>query len=109
MTFVKGQSGNPAGRPRGCKNKVNREFDEDLLKNGEYLRGNLFKLFSMGNPTALRLVTQRMSPVSKGRPIEIELPALNSPADRPAAMEAIKQALCEGEITIEEATGLIGF
>ena len=109
MPFVKGQSGNPAGRPVGCKNKINRDFDEDLLKKGEYLRDNLFKLFSMGNATALRLVMQRMSPVAKGRPIEIELPPLNSPADRPAAMEAIKQALCEGEITIDEATGLISF
>jgi len=109
MTFVKGQSGNPAGRPLGCKNKINREFDLKMLEKTDYLADNLFKLFSIGNPTALRLVTQRMSPVSKGRPIVIDLPPLNSPADRPAAMEAIRVALCGGEIAIEEACGLIGY
>jgi len=109
MTFVKGQSGNPAGRPLGCKNKVNREFDAELLNKGEYLAGQLFQHFADGNATALRLVTQRMAPVPKTRTFDIDLPQLNSPADRPAAMDAIRRALCEGEITIEEANGLIGY
>ncbi|MGB4013647.1 MAG: DUF5681 domain-containing protein [Bacteroidales bacterium] len=32
MAFVKGQSGNPAGRPKGSKNKVTKDVKEWLLE-----------------------------------------------------------------------------
>ena len=107
MPFVKGQSGNPAGRPRGCRSKVNREFDLELLREGKYVARQLFTFFREGNPTAMRLVMQRMSPVSRGRPVEVALPELASVADRPAAVAEIRQALGDGEITVEEASGLL--
>ena len=109
MPFVKGQSGNPAGRPRGCRNKVNRGAEAELTALAPGFMGDLVAHARQGSPTAMRLVAERVMPVSRQRPVELALPALTSAADRPAAVAQITQALSEGEITIGEAAGLLRY
>ena len=109
MPFVKGQSGNPAGRPRGCRNKVNRRAEVELDSIAPTFMGDLVVHARQGNPTAMRLVAERTMPVSRQRPVEVELPPLISAADRGAAVAQISRALGEGDITIGEAAGLLAF
>jgi hypothetical protein len=109
MPFVKGQSGNPAGRPRGCRNKANRDLDIELDGEATHIARSFVSKAKDGDPTAMRLVAQRVMPVGRERPVEIDLPPLRSAEDRPAAVAVIQQALCEGEITIREASALLNF
>ena len=109
MPFVKGQSGNPAGRPRGCRNKVNRRAEVELTELAATFMGDLIIHARQGNPTAMRLVAERVMPVGRQRPVELELPALVSAADRAPAVAQITHALGEGEITAAEASGLLAY
>ena len=109
MPFIKGQSGNPAGKPRGCRNKANRDLDVELDAEATQVAKSFVAQAKDGNATAMRLVAQRVLPVGRERPVEIELPPLRSIGDRPVAMDVIRQALCDGEITIGEASGLVKF
>jgi hypothetical protein len=62
MTFVKGQSGNPAGRRPGSRNKVT-EFVEGLAgENAEEVTRKLIEQALYGNPVALRACFDRIWP-----------------------------------------------
>ena len=52
--FTRGRSGNPAGRPRGCRDHVNRAARLLLAGEGEALTRKAVELALAGDPTALR-------------------------------------------------------
>ena len=52
-----------------------------------------------GHMAAIRLVVDRLAPAGKERPIDFELPALNSPADAVTASAAIAAAVSAGDLT----------
>jgi hypothetical protein len=51
-------------------------------------------------------VLKRLWTVPKGRPVEIDLPPIEEPADLVKAHAAVVAAVAAGEITTEEASGL---
>jgi Family of unknown function (DUF5681) len=105
MPFQKGQSGNPAGRPPGSKNRSTM-FAEALLDGeAEMIHRNLIRAAVDGEPWAVRLCIDRMSPRLRTRasPIAFELPQIRTAADIPPAIAKISSALAEGELTIDEA------
>jgi hypothetical protein len=59
-----------------------------------------------GHMAAIRLVVDRLAPAGKERPIDFELPALNTPADAVTASAAIAAAVSAGDLTPLEATRL---
>jgi hypothetical protein len=106
MTFVKGQSGNPAGRRPGSRNKVTQLMDELMQERSEELTRRLMDNARLGNGTAIRVYFDRMYPRRRGVPIEFALPEVRTAADVPAALAAICQGLASGELTPPEVETL---
>jgi hypothetical protein len=101
MPFQIGQSGNPAGRPRGARNK--RTLALESIMDGE---SDVVEMAKGGSIAAIRLVIDRLAPVRKDHPVDFELPPLNSAADAVAASAAIVAAVAAGELTPLEAAQL---
>ncbi len=105
MTFEKGNFGGP-GRPRGSRNRINALLDQLAADNIEEIMGKLIEAARGDDRQARTDVLKRMWSVPKGRPIEIDLPPIEEPADLVKAHAAIVAAVAAGEITAEEASGL---
>jgi len=108
MPFQPGQSGNPAGRPLGSRNKANRDLEEALNADGADLAARIIALAKTANPAAMRLCMDRMMPKLTGRPVAVALPPASTPDYARAAVDVVIRELADGEITISEANGLLG-
>jgi hypothetical protein len=101
--FVKGQSGHPAGRPAGARNKKTLAAAALLEGESEALTRRAVELALAGDPTAMRLCIERILPPYRERSVRFELPPIESAADIAPAMKAVTSALAAGEITPGEA------
>ena len=100
--FVKGQSGNPAGRAAGCPNKATRIAEALLDGDVEALTRKAVSLALDGDPSAMRLCFDRIIAPRRARPVQLALPPITEPADITAAMAAVTAAVAEGAITPAE-------
>jgi Family of unknown function (DUF5681) len=107
MTFQPGQSGNPAGRAVGSRNKKTLAAEAALFDHAKELVENLVDRAKRGEPAAMRLAMERILPVGRGRPMPIELPPIRSTEDALAAADVIMDALKEGAISAHEAVDLL--
>jgi hypothetical protein len=104
--FARGRSGNPAGRPRGCRDHVNRAARLLLAGEGEAPTRKAVELALAGDPTAMRLCIERILPQCRERTVKFVLPPIESAADIAAAMKAVTSALAGGVITPGEAAAI---
>ena len=104
--FVKGRSGNPAGRPRGCRDHLNRAARLLLAGEGEALTRKAIELALAGDPAALRLCLERIVGPYRERAVEFTMPPIRNAADVAGAMAAIADAAAQGAVTPREATQL---
>jgi hypothetical protein len=107
MPFVKGQSGNPAGRPVGSRNKFTSEMQDALEECGLPLIQRLLELAGEGNTGAMRQCLDRL--MGKHRASSVQLPAPDSPNYVLAALTEIHRAVGAGEIASDEASRLVDF
>jgi hypothetical protein len=106
MPFQNGQSGNPAGRPRGARNKRTIALENIMEAESEVITRKAIEMAKGGHIAAIRMVIDRLAPVRKDRAVEFELPPLNTPADAVAASVAIAAAVAAGDLTPLEAAQL---
>ncbi len=107
MTLQRGQSGNPAGRAPGSRNKKTLAVEAALFEHAQELVENLVQRAKNGEPAAMRLAMERILPVGRGRPLPIELPSIRSTEDALAAADVIMDALKEGAVSAREAVDLL--
>lgn len=100
--FKPGQSGNPNGRPKGTRNKRTLALEALLEGEAELLTRKCIDMAKAGDTTALRLCMERIYPVRKGSPIEIDIPMINNAEDIPIAISAIIQSVSTANISPEE-------
>ena len=106
MQFQKGESGNPAGRPRGSRNRTTILMQSVLEADGEAIARKVIDLATGGDLAALRMCMDRFVPARKHEPIAIELPRLDTAADTVTAASTIVAAVAAGELAPSEAADI---
>lgn len=104
--WVKGQSGNPAGKPVGTRNAVLRALDAITDANAEGVLSVVVARALQGDMRASGLVLAQIVPPRPDRAIAFPLPPLNLPGGAIAAMAEIARGVGAGEITPSEADDL---
>ena len=101
--WPKGQSGNPAGRRRGSRNKATVMAALYLDGEAEGLIRKAVEMAYAGDPLALRLCLERTIAPRRERPEPFRLPRVESAADLAPAMAAVMAAAARGVITTGQA------
>lgn len=106
--WLPGQSGNPAGKPPGCRNHATRAVLALLDGEADAITRKAIERALDGDSVALRLCLERLAPPAKDKPIAIKLPPMTCAADAAQALAGVLDALAQGEITPSEATAAAG-
>jgi hypothetical protein len=97
--WAKGSSGNPSGRPAGSRNKSTQALQQMLEGEAELITRKAIDLALAGDLTAIRLCMERLLPPPKDRPVEIDLPPVQTVGQVSAALATVSRAISEGQIT----------
>ncbi len=106
--FRKGASGNPAGRPPGSRNKATLILDALGDDEARAVLDVVVQRAKEGDMRAAEILLNRASPVPKGRPVTLDLPPVNTPADAATASAVVLTAVAEGRLTPSEAGIVLG-
>jgi Family of unknown function (DUF5681) len=101
--FQKGQSGNPAGKPKGARHATTLAMQALLDGEADNLTRKAVEMALTGDGAAMRLCMDRLLPVRKDRPIVFDLPKLETAGDVVKASAALVDAAAAGQITPSEA------
>lgn len=104
--FGAGRSGNPAGRPKGARNRATQAVEALLDGEAEALTRKAIEMALDGDGPALRLCLDRLCPPRKDKTITFTLPEIETAADLTKATKALLQGVADGEITPSEAAEL---
>ncbi len=104
--FQPGRSGNPAGRPKGARNKTTLAAQALLDGEGEKLTRKAIEMALAGDTVALRICIDRIIPPRRERGVNLDLPDIGGAGDAAPALAAIIKATANGELTPTEAKAL---
>ena len=103
--FVKGQSGNPAGRPRKPRSNSTRAIQLLLDGEAQALTCKAVELALEGNTAALRMCLDRLMVPRRDRAVALAMQQVRDAGDLAPAMAAIMTAAGRGEISPGEGLG----
>lgn len=101
-----GQSGNPAGKPKGVRHRATMIAEALIDGEAEEVVRAMVDAAKKGDTTAGRVILERLLPPRRERPVCFALPKLEGPPDAVAAMAAITEAVASGDLTPGEAAEL---
>lgn len=105
MGYKKGQSGNPAGKPKGAKDK-RTELRSLLQPHAEDLVKKAVEMAIAGDVSALRICIDRIIPPVKDNRMSISLPKLHDAKSCVEAQCLIVAAVASGELLASEGHAL---
>jgi hypothetical protein len=97
--FTPGVSGNPAGKPKGCRSKYSLAAEALLDGEAEKLTRKCIQAALKGDMQAMRLCIERIIPPRKDMPVKLKLPAVLSSKGLVDASQRVLAAVGKGEIT----------
>lgn len=106
--FKRGQSGNPAGRPKGIRNKATMAAQTLLDGEAEALTRKCVEMALEGDSSAMRLCLERLVPPAKESAIEadsVRLPPISA-KNLPACVAALTRAVAGGRLRPSEGRAL---
>lgn len=104
--YVKGISGNPAGKPRGCLNHATRIAAQMLDSAAEALWRSEIDRALGGDRVLLKHCNDKIIGTRRGQPVAFAMPPIETAGDLAAAISAVLCAVAEGLITPAEAETL---
>jgi hypothetical protein len=101
--FRKGQSGNPAGKPKGARHMTTLLAERLMQDDAENIVNAVLTAARNGDMTAARIVLDRIAPTRRDNSVSFDLPKIERPADAVVASAAILSAVADGSLTPGEA------
>jgi Family of unknown function (DUF5681) len=98
MQFAKGQSGNPAGRPKGSFSPAAILAEQMLSTHADGIIRKTIEKALDGNSAALRIFWERIAPPTKEEPVVCEFPPLEKVSDSGEFIAAIINAAARGDL-----------
>jgi hypothetical protein len=111
MTFKPGESGNPAGRPKGIVDKRS-ELRSLLETHAKEIIEKLIERAKYGDDVAMRLCVERLIPrIKSDEGINFELPEgrIDTGDNMLQIANDLTQAVASGQLTLEEADKFTDF
>jgi hypothetical protein len=105
--FQPGHSGNPAGKPKGVRNRATLAAEALLEGEAKALTRKAVEMALAGDVAALRLCVERIIPPRKDRAVRLPLSRIETPQDAREAVNGVLAAVADGEITLAEASAAL--
>ena len=103
--FKPGQSGNPAGRKAGSRNKATLLLQAMIVGQGEQIVQECIERAMAGDNALLKALLERLVPARKDAPVELKLPPLR-PENLTKASATVVAAVAGGKLTPSEGEAL---
>jgi hypothetical protein len=101
--FPKGTSGNPAGKPKGARHRATIAAEALMSGEADAIVRAVIEKAKTGDMTAAKIILDRVAPIRKGAPLEVDLPAVATTEGITAALAALVAEMSAGTVTPEEA------
>lgn len=103
--FKPGKSGNPAGRPKGIKDR-RVALREKLLPHADQLIEMVTTFAKSGDMAAMKIIMDRLIPPLKEEPIHVEISKIENAVDCTQAQAAVVNAVAAGDMLPSEGQAI---